>query len=131
MDELKVVRWKRYGHDRLYANLPDGTVVGWADCETGKITVLRDEYREVAMAVLVEHSRGIAPASPSKTAAAARPLLLPPLIPADDLATNAPGLALRELAASGPAPWARAVAWLLRRPMQGDSWQKGLAGERR
>jgi hypothetical protein len=38
--ELKVTRWKRYGHDRLYANLPDGTVVGWADMRTGNITVL-------------------------------------------------------------------------------------------
>ncbi|MFE9650107.1 nuclease-related domain-containing protein [Streptomyces sp. NPDC006365] len=131
MDELKVVRWKRYGRDRLYANLPDGTAVGWADCETREITVLRGEYREPVIAVLREHLRGIAPASPPKRAAPARPLALPPLTPADDLASNAPGVALRELAAAAPGPWARAVAWLLRRPVQGDSWQKGLAGERR
>ncbi len=33
--ELHVTRWKRYGHDRLYANLPDGTAVGWADVTSG------------------------------------------------------------------------------------------------
>ncbi len=39
--ELHVTRWKRYGHDRLYANLPDGTAIGWADVTTGDITVLQ------------------------------------------------------------------------------------------
>ncbi|MFE2390564.1 MULTISPECIES: hypothetical protein [Actinomycetes] len=43
--KLHVTRWKRYEHDRLYANLPDGTAVGWADVRTGDITVLRAEYR--------------------------------------------------------------------------------------
>ncbi|MFE2131682.1 hypothetical protein ACFW9X_00255 [Streptomyces sp. NPDC059466] len=33
--ELKVTRWKRYGHDRLYANLRDGAVVGWTYAKTG------------------------------------------------------------------------------------------------
>jgi hypothetical protein len=41
--ELHVTRWKRYGHDRLYVNLPDGTAVGWADVMTEDIAVLRAE----------------------------------------------------------------------------------------
>lgn len=55
--ELHVTRWKRYGHDRLYANLPDGAAVGWADVATGDITVLRAEYRDDVIAVLTKHLR--------------------------------------------------------------------------
>ena len=53
--DLKVTRWKRYGHDRLYANLPDGTAVGWAEARTGDVTVLRGEPRDEAIAVLTHH----------------------------------------------------------------------------
>ncbi|WP_189860651.1 nuclease-related domain-containing protein [Streptomyces poonensis] len=129
MHELQVVRWKRYGHDRLYANLPDGTAVGWADCKTGVITVLRAEYREPVTAILTQYLAGIVPVPAS--AVPGRPVL-PPLTAADDLASNAPGDALRpQVAAAGVSAWARVVAWLLRRPIEGDSWRKGLAGEQR
>jgi hypothetical protein len=50
--DLNITRWKRYGHDRLYANLPDGSAVGWADVTTGDITVLRAEYRHDVIARL-------------------------------------------------------------------------------
>ncbi|SOD86504.1 Nuclease-related domain-containing protein [Streptomyces sp. Ag109_G2-15] len=57
---------------------------------------------------------------------------LPPLRTDDDLAENPPGKALQERLATESAGlptrlWAR----LLRRPAAGDSWRKGLAGERR
>lgn len=58
--ELHVTRWKRYGHDRLYANLPDGTAVGWADVRTGDITVLVAEYRDDVSTVLT-HTYGTTP----------------------------------------------------------------------
>ncbi|MFE2260635.1 nuclease-related domain-containing protein [Streptomyces griseosporeus] len=58
--------------------------------------------------------------------------LLPPLTPADDLAVNPPGQALRDLLAeSGPGLMEQVVSRLLRRPSEWDSWRKGLAGERR
>ncbi|MFF4287034.1 nuclease-related domain-containing protein [Streptomyces sp. NPDC001633] len=58
--------------------------------------------------------------------------MLPPLTPADDLAVNPPGRALRDLLAeSGPGLMERVVSRLLRRPSEWDSWRKGLAGERR
>ncbi|MFI0237472.1 nuclease-related domain-containing protein [Streptomyces sp. NPDC016845] len=122
--ELRVTRWKRYGHDRLYANLPDGTAAGWADVSTGKITVLRAEHRADVIAALTQHLRGRVEAEPQPT--------LPPLTPTDDLAANPPGKSLSDLlAASGPRLLERLVARLLRRPTEWDSWRKGLAGERR
>jgi hypothetical protein len=41
MDELTVNRWKRYGKDRLYVNLGDGSRVGWLDLQTGQVTLER------------------------------------------------------------------------------------------
>lgn len=131
--ELRVTRWKRYGHDRLYASLPDGTAVGWADVRTGEITVLRAEHRDDAIAVLTQHLQSIVGPVPSDRAAEAeaRPML-PPLTPAEDLATNPPGKNLSDrLAESGPGLMKRLVARLLLRPTEWDSWRKGLEGERR
>ncbi|MEU0370588.1 nuclease-related domain-containing protein [Streptomyces sp. NPDC006283] len=131
--ELKVTRWKRYGHDRLYANLPDGTSVGWADVRTGEITILRAEYRDDVIAVLTKHLPNHAvPVPPAEAPAAVARPMLPPLTPADDLAANPPGEALRNrLAESGSGVLERVVARLLRRSTECDSWRKGLAGERR
>ncbi|MEU2727716.1 nuclease-related domain-containing protein [Streptomyces griseoviridis] len=131
--ELHVTRWKRYGHDRLYAKLPDGTAVGWADATTGDITVLRIEYRDDVITVLTKHLQNLtAPIQPDRTPQADARLVLPPLTPADDLAVNTPGASLRDkLDESGTGLVERFVLWLLRRPSEWDSWRKGLAGERR
>lgn len=131
--ELKVTRWKRYGHDRWYANLPDGTAVGWADVRTGDITVLVAEYRHDVIAVLTHHLRNNPePVMPQAAFdVEARPML-PPLTPADDLSTNRPGESLRDLlATSGPGLIERVVSRLLLRPTEWDGWRKGLAGEKR
>jgi hypothetical protein len=131
--ELTVTRWKRYGHDRLYANLSDGTAVGWADVRTGDITVLVAEYRDDVIAVLTHHLRDnpqpvLAQGAPE---AESRPML-PPLTPTDDLSANRPGEALRDLLdKSGVGLIERVVSQLLRRPTDWDSWRKGLAGEKR
>ncbi|WP_244950145.1 nuclease-related domain-containing protein [Streptomyces griseofuscus] len=131
--ELHVTRWKRYGHDRLYANLPDGTAVGWADVTTGDITVLRAECRDDVIAVLTKHLQSLTESAPSDRAPEAQSRrMLPPLTPADDLAGKPPGQALRDLLAeSGPGLMERVISRLLRRPSEWDSWRKGLAGERR
>ena len=39
MDTLTVKRWRRFGKDRLYVNLPDGDRVGWLDLQTGQSTL--------------------------------------------------------------------------------------------
>ncbi|MGX1224531.1 hypothetical protein RKD42_005790 [Streptomyces ambofaciens] len=131
--ELKVTRWKRYGHDRWYANLPDGTAVGWADVKTGHVTVLAAEYRDDVIAVLTHHLRDTPePVLPQGAPEAGARPMLPPLTPADDLSTNRPGQSLRDLLdTSGPCLIERVVSRLLRRTAEWDSWRKGLAGERR
>ncbi|WP_328298438.1 NERD domain-containing protein [Streptomyces sp. NBC_00435] len=132
MDELKVTTWQRYGHDRLYVNLPDGTVVAWMDRKTGEIRVLRTEYQDAARAVLGRP----APPAPSPVPAALPGdgirLRSPLLTPENDLAKNRPGEELRHrLATSGPGMWERVIAWALRRQTDEDSWRTGLVGERR
>ncbi|MEU4063559.1 nuclease-related domain-containing protein [Streptomyces wedmorensis] len=131
--ELKVTRWKRYGHDRLYANLPDGTAAGWADLRTGDITVLAPEYRDDVIAVLTRHLRNNPESVSARAASAAEACpTLPPLTPADDLSANRPGESLRDLLdKSGPGLIERVLSQLLRRPTEWDSWRKGLAGEKR
>ncbi|OKJ85288.1 NERD nuclease [Streptomyces sp. TSRI0107] len=131
--ELKVTRWKRYGHDRLYANLPDGTAVGWADVRTGDITVLVAEYRDDVIAVLTHHLRdNPEPVLPQGAPEAETRPMLPPLTPTDDLSANRPGESLRDLLdKSGVGLIERVVSQLLRRPTDWDSWRKGLAGEKR
>ncbi|MGW5608653.1 hypothetical protein ACWEWI_21630 [Streptomyces sp. NPDC003753] len=107
--ELHVTRWKRYGRDRLCANLPDGTAVGRVDVTTGDITALRAEYRGDVIAVLAQHLQNLTEPVPPDRAleAQARPMLPPPT-PADDRAVNPPGRSLRDLlAASGPGPWSQ------------------------
>jgi hypothetical protein len=131
--ELKFTRWKRYGHDRLYANLPDGTAVGWADVRTGDITVLVAEYRDDVIAVLTHHLRdNPEPVLPQGAPEAETRPMLPPLTPTDDLSANRPGESLRDLLdKSGVGLIERVVSQLLRRPTDWDSWRKGLAGEKR
>ncbi|EFV90642.1 hypothetical protein ES5_15033, partial [Dietzia cinnamea P4] len=36
MTEWNVRRWRRYGHDRLYASTPGGTDLGYLDLTTGR-----------------------------------------------------------------------------------------------
>ncbi|GAA1417229.1 NERD domain-containing protein [Streptomyces thermospinosisporus] len=136
--ELKVTRWRRYGHDRLYASLPGGTAVGWADLTTGKITILRAEHSDDVIAALTPHwsnshdtARPRYPRVPGTPESEAPPEL-PPLTPDDDLADNPPGAALRDRLVQSGAGWLkRTLARLLRRPTEWESWEKGLTGEKR
>lgn len=38
MVELRVVRWTKYGHDRLYVSTTDGVRVGWLDLRPNPLT---------------------------------------------------------------------------------------------
>jgi len=120
--DLEVVRWQRYGKDRLYVNGSDGQRVGWVDLLTGARTVAdgeceqaftdavsnwycgaatptRDEDRSIDVTPppdpVQEEIRGAALATRLTADAAA-----PPLPPASwhDLATHVPGQAAREQA---------------------------------
>lgn len=127
--DLRITAWQRYGHDRLYVNLRDGTAVAYLDRATGRVTVVRPEYRVAANEALAGYVAAL-PADRPPPRPAPRPL--PALDAAHDLALNRPGAALRaKLAAEGPGPLRRAADRLLRRDSPWDSWRKGLAGEQR
>ncbi|WP_372350192.1 nuclease-related domain-containing protein [Streptomyces sp. KL116D] len=151
MSDLTVNPWKRHGRDRLYVNLPDGTAVAWADRATKVITIKVQKHRVEAVALLRQHLGDAvtvsppAPATPEPvqrmpappreqpaTQRAERPLQVPQLTVADDLARNRPGAVLIEaIAARGPSTAQRLWAKALRRPSEWDSWYVGLEGERR
>lgn len=99
MSDLKIVHWKRHGHDRLYVNLPDGTAVAWADRRTGKVTILLEPHRREALKMLrprlVRAEVPPVKVPPPRRIQVGRAEMprLPELTPANDLATNP--LALR------------------------------------
>ncbi|MFD3756412.1 nuclease-related domain-containing protein [Streptomyces sp. NPDC058622] len=147
MAELKVSRWRKSGHDRLYVNLPGGSAVAWADCRTGRVTVLVEAHRRAATALLEAYLADLPepaaplpgpppkarpvrakPPAPPAPPAARR---LPPLSAPDDLALNRPGSGIQEMLRSkGPGRVRRALDRVLRRETEWDPWFKGLAGER-
>jgi hypothetical protein len=55
MDELQVAPWTRYGHDRLYVNLPDGRSAAWFDRRTGQLSLLLDVDEQAVRAALAPH----------------------------------------------------------------------------
>src|SRR3954452_1105680 len=51
---VQVVRWRRYGKDRLYVNDAEGRRLGWVDVITGAITVEVPEQRAAVEAAAVQ-----------------------------------------------------------------------------
>ncbi|MCK8676409.1 nuclease-related domain-containing protein [Streptomyces lichenis] len=124
MEDLRLASWKRYGHDRLYVNLPDGTAVAWLDRKSGAVTIVDPRHTQAAHALLAPHT------APAPTAAS--PVDLDPLLPDMDLASHAPGHGLRvKLNGSGPTLLRRVLDRLMRRPSPMESWRSGLVGEKR
>ncbi|MEP6762351.1 MAG: nuclease-related domain-containing protein [Sporichthyaceae bacterium] len=87
MGDLQVVRWRKYGKDRLYVNDQDGLRIGWVDLLTGQVTIEKSEQTDAFNAVVAAHHR---PSVPSP-----RPSQEPAWV---DLASNRPGQGVRELA---------------------------------
>ncbi|WP_326599662.1 nuclease-related domain-containing protein [Streptomyces sp. NBC_01803] len=148
MSALQVSQWKRYGRDRLYVNLPDGTAVAWFDRQGGFLHVLVAEHRDAALLALAPYLADPLPASldaPPPPAAVPPSPSPPPLtglpltgpgaagVPGaiGDLAAHRPGeMVRRKLAETGPGPFWHLLLRLLGRRTEADSWHKGLTGER-
>lgn len=129
MSDLSVNVWNKYGKHRVYVNLPDRTVVAWADLLTGTVEVRITRYRSEALRLLVPHLR---PPAPPEPAAPPRPAELPPLTPETDLARNGPGAALVErLARAGHRATPGLLARLREQTDEWSSWQSDVIGERR
>ena len=58
MSGLKVVEWKRYGHDRLYVKTETGEDVGWVDLKSSKFGLDREDLRSEFELALREHGVG-------------------------------------------------------------------------
>jgi hypothetical protein len=131
VSELRVSAWKRYGHDRLYVNLPNGQKVAWFDCRSGRLHLLAEEHRDAVLDALAPHLPRTSSARASQAQTAATPASLP-LRAEDDLAGRRPGKALRERVGEvSPGFWGWLVARLFDHRLEADGWRTGLAGERK
>lgn len=61
---MKVTRWTRHGHDRLYVTSGDGSRVGWQCLRTGAVTVEQESLRSTMLAALADHPAAVAPNRP-------------------------------------------------------------------
>lgn len=133
MDDLRVSVWKRYGQERLYVNTAQGQTVAWLDRRTGHVHVVLDALGDAAHTALADFHAQASEATAPAPAVPVTPLVPPapaPVPPDFDLALHEPGASLRELAARRPGLVVRLFAWLIRRPVEPDSWNIGIAGER-
>lgn len=90
--QLRVVRWKQPGHDRLHVSTPDDTTVGWLDLTDGtevvEIEHLRAEFVRVIDAYLLHGDTDRTPTSPTLATVAAGPEPSPDAPPAADAAPS-------------------------------------------
>lgn len=143
--ELSVVRWRKYGKDRLFINGPDDRRLGWRDLTTGTIAV-NDEHDRPAVHAAVEAWRTGAPtAMDVPTPALVAPAMprvgeQPPPVgserPAEaatweDLAQRRAGQAAREqaMALKQAAPVRTFLARVLRVHTDEWAWRIGADGE--
>lgn len=117
MADLSVVRWMRYGKDRLYVNGPGNSRVGWLDLQSGESTVTDpDQQQAFEAAVAKWYADTAAPAW-------------------HDLSLRRPGQGLREQAAHELAEmkaYSRLDAFVARatdRKTQERAWRVGADGE--
>lgn len=129
-----VRRWRRYGMDRLYVELADGTKVGYWDlaAATGHPSAPEDEPLLLRAVADWKDGAGAGrtpePADEQAAEPAAEPAAEKPWI---DLATTAPGAAAREQAeaARAAAPIKTVLARVLGVHTDERAWRLGAVGE--
>jgi hypothetical protein len=73
MGDLQVVRWRKYGKDRLYVNDEAGLRIGWVDLLTGDATIEQPAQSDAFRAAVAAHHGGTA-----SDVADSRPTAAPP-----------------------------------------------------
>ncbi len=137
---LLVQRWTRFGHDRLSVRGSDGERTGWTDLRTGAAhPTSTDHLPALCKAVEDWKTRAQwgpdaappAPAQPADDRAARERLPVAPPRPWRDLATNAPGAAVRVQATAlrDAAPVRTFFARLIKRRTNERAWRLGADGE--
>jgi hypothetical protein len=141
MGDLQVVRWRKYGKDRLYVNDEAGLRIGWVDLLTGDATIEQPAQTDAFRAAVAAHHAEAAADVADSVDTAAKPL---PAVPSPrpsaepawvDLAGNRPGQGVRELADAELAAMkerSRAGTFIARTfDMKTDerAWRVGAGGE--
>ncbi|MFF1478202.1 NERD domain-containing protein [Streptomyces sp. NPDC058301] len=90
---LRVTPVHRHGRARLYVSLPDGRSAAWYDRDSGRVSLLLEEYRDAVLAALAPFVAGEPTVGPPPAPTSADLARLS-LHPDDDLAPNRPGEAL-------------------------------------
>ena len=129
MSQPTVTRWRRFGHDRVYVERPDGAKVGWWDLMTDcghaespeLLADLEDAVRTWRSKAGGGAETGDAAPGPVPTERAAW----------TDLAEHRPGAAVRAqaVAAREAAPVRSTLARVLRVHTQERAWRIGAEGE--
>ena len=58
MRDLQVLRWRKYGKDRLYVNDEAGQRVGWVDLLTAQVKIEQPEQADAFNAAVAAHHAG-------------------------------------------------------------------------
>lgn len=134
MPELQIVRWKKYGHDRIYVKTEQGAEVGVIDLVRGTATLSEAAFAREFSAI----AREWISQAPEHAEAVTRSIDLPPpkplkplVPPQHDLRAHRPGAAARARrdAIHAQAPLRQTVARLLGVRTDEYSWRVGCAGE--
>ncbi|TWG92695.1 nuclease-like protein [Nocardioides sp. J9] len=147
MTEWIVRRWARYGHERLYAETPGGTALGYYDVKTGRHH--SDDLSNVPLLqrAIADHlaartpTAPPAPSSPNpldlhhsvESPSPTPPAPLPPPRPAwHDLSENRAGAAARERAMAereAQGPFKHVLSRLVGARTEERAWRIGAEGE--
>jgi hypothetical protein len=142
MTDWVLDRWKRYGHDRLYAETPGGIRLGYLDMKTNELHPAEPADLPLLTAAVAAYLNQAGPqpgkradAEPTATPAPSEPPAIytarHEVIDWDDISTNAPGAAAREraLAERSAAPFRTAINRLFRIHNEERAWRIGADGE--
>lgn len=132
-----VRRWARYGHERLYAETPGGTALGYLDLKTGRFH--SDDLSNLPLleAAINDHLASRRAAAPSVGTGGAPTATRPP-VPTDagpawtDISGTRPGSAAREQAVAARAAQGRITGFLARvfdARTEERAWRIGADGE--
>jgi len=104
MTEWIVHRWARYGHERLYAEMPEGTALGYFDVKSGAFHCADEANLPLLRRAIADHLGNANPPVPAKRPAGPsdqRSALAPSPVPMSeaiwhDLSTTRAGAAARD-----------------------------------
>ncbi|MEO5834891.1 MAG: nuclease-related domain-containing protein [Nakamurella sp.] len=138
-DTVQITRWTRYGKDRLYIKVADGTQIGFWDLTTDRPHPTSPEHLRGVIDAAVDWKSDQLPEAPGmpetvRTETAGGPVSVEPLArPWRDLATTEAGAAARvqARAARDAAPVRTFIARVLGIHTDERAWRIGAVGEQK